>query len=109
MAITVTELSLTADGLAGSSLELPAGQSIVTIIATTWSTAKVSLRCSLTDSAGGFPAGTFVPDPYQAPRVAMYEASIENSRPIAVQGPVYLRGFVRDIGSASGIKVQVAS
>lgn len=109
MPITVTELSLTTNGLSGSSLELPAGQNVVTVVATTWSTAKVTLRASLTDSAGNFPQSAFVPDPYQLPKVAQYTASLENSYPVVIQGPCYLRGFVSDIGSASGVKIQVAS
>lgn len=106
MPFTLTEVNLTANGLSGTSIELPAGQYVVAIVATTWSTAKVSLRFSLTDVTGTFVQSCFVPDPYQLPRIGVYTASIENSLPVVVQGPCYLRAFVSDIGSASGLKLQ---
>jgi hypothetical protein len=104
----LTELNLTANGLSSTSLELPQGQFVVAVVATTWSTAKVSLRFSLTDVTGTFVQSTFIPDPNKLPAISVYEASIENPLPIVVYGPCYLRGFVRDIGSASGLKIQYA-
>ena len=108
MAITPTELSLTANGLSSSSIEIGSKIVVVTVVATSWSTAEVQLRVSLVDSAGSFGSATAVPDPYKLPNVIPLTLTGENRYPITLQGPLYIRGFVSNIGSASGLKIQVA-
>lgn len=108
MAITPTELSLTANGLSSTSIEIGAKVVVVTVVATTWSTAQVQLRVSLVDSAGNFGPATAVPNPYLLPTVIPITFNGEDRYPVTLQGPLFIRGFVSNFGSASGLKIQVA-